>query len=31
MALTLHDLSDAMPAKLDMTVPSGFPAHGGVP
>ena len=30
-ALTLHDLSDAMPAKLDMTVPPGFQRMAPIP
>jgi predicted transcriptional regulator of viral defense system len=30
-ALALHDLSDAMPAKLDMTVPSGFRRMAAIP
>ena len=30
-ALTLHDLSDAMPAKLDMTVPPGFQRMAAIP
>ena len=30
-ALTLHDLSDVMPAKLDMTVPSGFRRMAAIP
>lgn len=30
-ALTLHELSDAMPAKLDMTVPPGFQRMGAIP
>ncbi len=30
-ALTLHDLSDAMPSKLDMTVPSGFQRMATIP
>jgi predicted transcriptional regulator of viral defense system len=30
-ALTLHDLSDVMPAKLDMTVPPGFRRMAAIP
>jgi hypothetical protein len=30
-ALTLHDLSDVMPAKLDMTVPPGFRRMAATP
>jgi ATP-dependent Lhr-like helicase len=30
-ALTLHELSDAMPAKLDMTVPPGFQRMAATP
>src|SRR5476649_1763537 len=30
-ALTLHDLSDAMSAKLDMTVPPGFQRMAAIP
>ncbi len=30
-ALTLHELSDAMPAKLDMTVPPGFQRMAAIP
>ena len=30
-ALTLHDLSDAMPAKLEMTVPPGFQRMAAIP
>jgi predicted transcriptional regulator of viral defense system len=30
-ALTLHELSDAMPAKLDMTVPPGFQRVAATP
>jgi predicted transcriptional regulator of viral defense system len=30
-ALTLHDLSDVMPAKLDMTVPPGFRRMAPIP
>jgi predicted transcriptional regulator of viral defense system len=30
-ALTLHDLSDVMPAKLDMTVPPGFQRMAAIP
>ena len=30
-ALTLHELSDAMPAKLDMTVPPGFQRMATIP
>ena len=30
-ALTLHALSDAMPAKLDMTVPPGFQRMAAIP
>lgn len=30
-ALSLHDLSDAMPAKLDMTVPPGFQRMAAIP
>jgi predicted transcriptional regulator of viral defense system len=30
-ALTLHHLSDAMPAKLDMTVPPGFQRMAAIP
>jgi predicted transcriptional regulator of viral defense system len=30
-ALTLHELSDAMPAKLDMTVPPGFQRMAPIP
>ena len=30
-ALTLHELSDAMPAKLDMTVPPGFQRMAVIP
>ena len=30
-ALTLHDLSDAMPAKVDMTVPPGFRRMAAIP
>jgi len=30
-ALTLHDLSDLMPAKLDMTVPPGFRRMAAIP
>ena len=30
-ALSLHDLSDAMPAKLQMTVPVGFRRNGEIP
>jgi len=30
-ALTLHDLSDVMPAKLDMTVPPGFRRIAAIP
>jgi len=30
-ALTLHELSDAMPARLDMTVPPGFQRMAAIP
>ena len=30
-ALTLHELSDAMPSKLDMTVPPGFQWMAAIP
>jgi predicted transcriptional regulator of viral defense system len=30
-ALTLHDLSDAMPRRLDMTVPRGFQRMAAIP
>jgi len=30
-ALTLHELSDAMPSKLDMTVPAGFQRMAAIP
>ena len=30
-ALTLHELSDAMPSKLDMTVPPGFQRMAAIP
>ena len=30
-ALTLHDLSDAMPVKVDMTVPPGFRRMAAIP
>jgi predicted transcriptional regulator of viral defense system len=30
-ALTLHDLSDVMPGKLDMTVPPGFRRMAAIP
>ena len=30
-ALTLHELSDAMPAKVDMTVPAGFRRMAPIP
>lgn len=30
-ALTLHDLTDAMPARLDMTVPKGFQRMAAIP
>jgi len=30
-ALTLHELSDAMPAKVDMTVPPGFQRMAAIP
>jgi predicted transcriptional regulator of viral defense system len=30
-ALTLHDLSDVMPAKLDVTVPPGFRRMAAIP
>lgn len=31
VALTLHDLSDALPAKVDMTVPPGFRRMAAIP
>jgi len=30
-ALTLHDLSDVMPSKLDVTVPNGFRRMAAIP